>query len=153
MIRNAVRRSSRVLLFGPADELVLIKRTRPGVAPYLTTPGGGVEPGETWDQAAVRECREELGATVIIGPVAYVMYLADREPGSIQRYALGRLITIDDAHRHGPEFEDPGRGLYETVRCALDDPDLDRLRPAELLPVLRGFGSLLAAEARTLKGG
>ena len=41
------RRSSRVLLFGPADELVLIKRTRPGVPVYLTTPGGGVEPGET----------------------------------------------------------------------------------------------------------
>lgn len=145
------RRSSRVLVFGPDEELVLIKRTRPGVPVYLTTPGGGVEPGESWEQAALRECREELGAEVIIGPVAYVAYLFEPPPGSIQRYAVGRLITIDGADRHGPEFEDRSRGSYETVRCALDDPELDLLRPAELVPVLRRFGPLLAAEARALR--
>ncbi len=144
------RRSSRLLLFGPDGELVLIKRTRPGVPPYLTTPGGGVEPGESWDDAAVRECREELGATATVGPVAYVIYLTDPAPGSIQRYALGRLISLDEAARHGPEFDDPSRGGYQTVRCPLDDPELELLRPAELIPVLRRFGSLLAAEARAL---
>lgn len=31
--------------------------------------GGKVEPGETKGQALVRECREELGITVAVGPV------------------------------------------------------------------------------------
>ena len=88
---------------------------------------------------------------MIIGPVAQVIYLFEPAPGSIQRYALGRLISLDDADRHGPEFEDPSRGGYETVRCALDDPELDLLRPAELVSVLRHFGHVLAAEARSLQ--
>lgn len=144
-----LRRSSRVLLFGPAHELILIRRIRPGRAPYLTTPGGGVEHGETWDQAAARECREEVGAEVIIGPTAYVAYVSTPRR-AIQRYALAKLITLDDGARHGPEFENPARGRYETARIALDDHELDLLRPAELVPVLRDFGADLAAEARAL---
>lgn len=31
--------------------------------------GGKVEPGETWEQALIRECREELDVTVRVGGV------------------------------------------------------------------------------------
>jgi hypothetical protein len=37
------RRSARAILFDDAGRLLLIKRTKPGQAPYWTTPGGGIE--------------------------------------------------------------------------------------------------------------
>lgn len=37
-------------------------------------PGGGVEPGETIHQAIARECAEELGTSVELGPLTGVYY-------------------------------------------------------------------------------
>lgn len=47
--------------------LLTAKRTRPpALAGRWELPGGQVEPGETEVDAVVRECREELGATVAV---------------------------------------------------------------------------------------
>src|SRR5215470_12643322 len=62
--RPVVKRTARAILLD-GDDLVLIKRTKPGVDPYWVTPGGGVE--ETDDTvvgALHREVDEELGAKV-----------------------------------------------------------------------------------------
>lgn len=57
------RLTSRVLLFDDDDRILLFLTTAPdssGIARWLT-PGGGVDPGESHIQAAVRELREETG--------------------------------------------------------------------------------------------
>lgn len=53
MCAPVVRRSARAILFTVDGGLLLIKRTRPGTAPYWTAPGGGVEDGDTWIEAAL----------------------------------------------------------------------------------------------------
>lgn len=60
-----VRRSARVVLVAP-DGTVLLVRSRfrselPGLELAWFVPGGGLEPGETPEQAAVREIAEETG--------------------------------------------------------------------------------------------
>lgn len=46
------------------DDLLLIQRNRPPSEGLWTLPGGRLEPGETAEQCAIRELKEELGLTV-----------------------------------------------------------------------------------------
>jgi 8-oxo-dGTP pyrophosphatase MutT (NUDIX family) len=57
------RATSRVLLIDPADRVLMFLQYGKdrAVAPRWITPGGGVDPGEDHDAAAIREVREETG--------------------------------------------------------------------------------------------
>ena len=60
------RRTSRVLLFDREDRVLLFLTTAPDtsrVARWIT-PGGGVDPGESHHEAAVRELYEETGLVI-----------------------------------------------------------------------------------------
>lgn len=67
----------RVLLVDTDDRLLLFRDSDPGIVPVPTfwiTPGGGVDPGETDLEAAVREIAEETGLSIapadLVGPLA-----------------------------------------------------------------------------------
>lgn len=53
-----VRATCGVVVLDEAGRVLLMCRSGEGT---WGLPGGGVAPGETWEQAAVRECREETG--------------------------------------------------------------------------------------------
>jgi 8-oxo-dGTP diphosphatase len=54
---------------------VLVLRSR--YADVWALPGGGVGPGEHLDEAMARECREELGVPVTVGPLTGMYYHAN----------------------------------------------------------------------------
>ena len=65
-------------------QVLIVRRGRPPAQGLYTLPGGGVELGETLEQAVIREVREETG--LAIAPLALVGF---RE--AIGRDAAGRV--------------------------------------------------------------
>jgi 8-oxo-dGTP diphosphatase len=66
---------------------------------HYNLPAGGVEPGESVLEAAQREAKEEAGADVVVGPVAFVYEYAPHLDGSGQyRSAPHGLSIIFDCH-------------------------------------------------------
>ena len=82
------RRSASLLIIEPAGRVLLVrfvfKKGALAGEDYWATPGGGVEEGETFEQAAIRELREETGIRVeSVGPQVgqreFVLQLSDGE--------------------------------------------------------------------------
>ncbi len=68
-VPDGARPVARVLLIGPEDRLLLFQAQDPQDGRvFWVTPGGGVEPGETFEQAARRELHEETGCRAPLGP-------------------------------------------------------------------------------------
>lgn len=130
------RRSARAILIDEHGRLVLIRRQRSGLAPYWTTPGGGVEPGDRTLEATMhRELAEELGATAAC--VGMVLRLGPDGDDGAQHYFLAALTGLDPARRTGEEYADPGRGTYDIDRVDLAG---DRLESIDLKPeALKAF--------------
>jgi mutator protein MutT len=89
-----------------AGRVLLICRGRAPSAGEWTLPGGRVEPGETPEEAVVRELREETGIEgTVVAPLG-VVAVERGDEGARVRYAIheflvtarsGRLAAADDA--------------------------------------------------------
>ena len=62
------RDAARVLLLDAADRALLVAHLPGDGRTVWTAPGGGLDPGETHEQAAARELREEVGIDIPLGP-------------------------------------------------------------------------------------
>lgn len=58
---RAPRPAARILLVDAQRRTLLFRFTPDDRPPFWCTPGGAVDPGETYEQAARRELREEVG--------------------------------------------------------------------------------------------
>jgi len=113
-----VRPTARVVLLDPRDRLMLILATvtvdrDQGTESFWHMPGGKVEPGESYEQAASRECAEETGIRHIsVGPLVWhrrhVAQWRGRWYDWRERYFAARTDDIQTTPRHmeGPELEE-----------------------------------------------
>jgi 8-oxo-dGTP diphosphatase len=90
------------------DKVLLVLRAKPPAENHWTIPGGCVELGETLQEAAEREIREETGLTIQAGEPVYTFDIIERDAnGAIlfhyvivdlaADYVSGELRPGDDA--------------------------------------------------------
>jgi 8-oxo-dGTP pyrophosphatase MutT (NUDIX family) len=96
--------------------VALIERHRAGLD-YFVFPGGGVDEGETYEQAAVREAMEELGIQVAIKQKVAEIQMASK---SHQVYFLVEQTGGEFGTGTGEEYadadpNDPDEGVYVPV--------------------------------------
>jgi 8-oxo-dGTP pyrophosphatase MutT (NUDIX family) len=128
-------RAGVIVLIG--GRLALIDRVRPGsIAPYSVVPGGGVEPGESFAEAAVREAKEELGLDVELrsSMPTFLLRLSD---GGEHQYFLADVIGGTFGPGGGPEWDpDRGRGTYTPVLVTPEEAVHRDLAPFPISEVL-----------------
>ncbi|WP_409294670.1 NUDIX hydrolase [Peribacillus sp. SCS-26] len=116
-------RSAAVIL--KKNRAVLIKRKRENEE-YYVFPGGGIEAGESAEEAVIRECMEELGVSIKIKD-----FFMDVEFQGKQHYYLAEIIKGEISSGLGEEYTDPerNRGTYQPLWVRIGDfPSLD-IRP------------------------
>ena len=65
------RPAARVLVVSDDDRLLLLQGRSIGSDPWWVSPGGGLLPGESFEEAALRELLEETGFRAPIGPCVW----------------------------------------------------------------------------------
>lgn len=144
-VHGVHRLTSRVLLFDREGRILLFLTTAPdtsGVARWIT-PGGGVDPGETQHEGAVRELREETGLVIEdLGEPVYTHDFvvewddADHDTGHAEFYTA----TVDAFEPSQVEWTDEERvDVLASRWWGLDELEEsgERFEPAELIAVAR----------------
>ena len=101
------------------ERVLLVKRGHAPLKGQWSLPGGGVETGETLEQAVAREVLEETGVTIEVGPIVEVLDRISRDSeGRVEHH----FVLVDFVAR-------PSGGL---LRSASDAEDAEWVRLSEL---------------------
>jgi len=89
---------------------------------YYVVPGGGMEEGETLEEATKRELKEEIGIEVEL--ISSEPLLSLEEENGTQYFNLVKRISGIIGTGTGPEFTDPSysdRGVYSAEMIPIKD--------------------------------
>lgn len=116
------------------NKVALIERHRAGLD-YFVFPGGGVDEGESPEQAAVRESMEELGIEVAIRQKVAEIQLGSK---SRQVYFLVEQVGGEFGTGIGEEYTDsdpnsPEEGIYIPIWMPVEELSLHKnIYPADV---------------------
>lgn len=123
-------RASAIIKYN--DGIILVHRVREDEGrkrEYYVIPGGGVEEGESIEEATIREVKEEIGIDIKLTDKYYKYYIMNRwQYFYIAEYVSGKVGTGD-----GPEFTSPDYAKYGSYK--IEVVPFEKIKNINLQPV------------------
>ena len=114
----------RVVVKFDDGRILMVRQQHPEREIWLL-PGGGIEDGETSDEAAVREVKEETGLDVeIVRMLWHVEQLKDDGEQRYVNFFLARPVGGELALGEDPEFDESGQVLREVKKVSMEELSL-----------------------------
>ncbi len=134
---NMIRVRSCGLLISEGNVLLVKQNVPTREIPVWIPPGGGVEPGESAEQALKRECEEETGITLSGLRLRYIHEFIDKPYHALELYFLaesftGKLVTGSD-----PEHSQNEQLIHEVCFKPVDDLSTLHVVPEFLVDELK----------------
>ncbi len=138
-IRNAVR-----AVIVRDEHILLLRKQGGGSAERFALPGGGQEAGETLQQALLRECQEEIGASVEVGSLTHVadyFKARDTDPPSTRQLLEFLFLCSVPADYTAKNGHHPDKHQIDVVWLALADLPRITFCPTSLAAYLQRVGT------------
>jgi ADP-ribose pyrophosphatase YjhB (NUDIX family) len=139
------RRSGRVIVLDPADRVLLLRYDDdPLDGQYWATPGGGLNPGESYAAAASRELAEETGwdDVVLLGEIYRHVRMVENRGRIVRQHECLFLARTDRACRElgdvAAMHESDGIAAWRWWTLAELDTTAEVIWPAGLAGLIRG---------------
>lgn len=131
-----IKKTGRAIILNENSEIVTIKRTKYNnkiIKEYYTLPGGHLEKNESFEEATIREVKEELGINVSILSEFYSFYNIDLEQDEkfyICKYNSGKIGTGTGEEWNNNDYVKYGK--YEIVYLKIKELEKYNLLPKEV---------------------
>jgi 8-oxo-dGTP pyrophosphatase MutT (NUDIX family) len=138
-----VRHAARVVLLDEAGR-VLLARFEYGAKRWWAAPGGGLDDGETHEQAARREVTEETGHVLVqLGPWVWTREHVFRFEGrlylQVERYFVAHVLAFEPLSQElGAEEAKAFAGLKWWTLTELEE-SVEEFAPADLPTLVRAL--------------
>jgi len=131
-MNSATKRVRAVII--ESGKILLMKRVK-SQDKYWAAPGGAIDPGESREQALIRECQEELGVDVEVGEL-FLDIISEKPAtkGQPEFFYVCKILSGEVGTGQGPEYQpDAGyTGTYQPEWRSLDELQTLELRPRQL---------------------